>query len=410
MVLISRKFRIIRNYRPKEGATDFRAVAALGALTVAVFCIGTTESLPSGLLPQISRGLGVSLFAAGQLVTAYALTVLLCTLPLTHLTRRLRRRHLLIGLMALFVLANLGSALAPDYGLLLAARVLTALVHSLFWPVTTVVAVGLFSPGVRGRVLAIVNGATSVALVAGVPAGTWLGQQAGWRAAFAALSGVGLLAFAAIVIFLPVGERSEAPGVTASRPDRRRFYVILAVIVLTMTGTVAFMTYTVPFLTGVSGFSAGAISPLLLLRGIAGAAAITFAGRLADRLPRLSVVAPVAVVAASFFALYALGTDQLVVVAGLILTGLAMFVMINSVSTEVMAVAPGSLYIAGALSSSAFNLGIAAGSLFGGLILRAAGVRAVPLAAALAAAAALAVLLIDQAARPVPAPAKLPTS
>ena len=164
-----------------------RAVAALAALTVATLCISTTENLPSGLLPQMSAGLGVSLFAAGQLVTAYALTVLLCTLPLTHVTRRIARRPLLIGLMALFTLANLGSALAPDYGLLLASRIVTALVHALFWAVVTVVAAGLFAPAVRGRVLAVVNGAASFALVAGVPAGTWIGQEAGWRAAFWAI-------------------------------------------------------------------------------------------------------------------------------------------------------------------------------------------------------------------------------
>jgi predicted MFS family arabinose efflux permease len=379
-----------------RGGFGSRAVAALAALTVATFCISTTENLPSGLLPQMSAGLGVSLFAAGQLVTAYALTVLLCTLPLTHVTRRIARRPLLIGLMALFTLANLGSALAPDYGLLLASRIVTALVHALFWAVVTVVAVGLFAPAVRGRVLAVVNGATSVALVAGVPAGTWIGQEAGWRAAFAALSGVGLLAFAAIIAFLPAGVRSEAPGVEAARPDRRRFFVILAAIVLMMTGVSAFFTYTVPFLTGVSGFSARAISPLLLLRGAAGVAAMAFAGRLTDRRPRLAAAAPVALLAAAFFGLYAVGTVLLVAAVGMALTGLALFAMITAVSTELLAAAPGSLYIASACGSSAFNVGIAAGSLAGGLILHASGIRAVPLCAALLAAAALVVLLADQ--------------
>ena len=373
-----------------------RAVAAVAALTVATFCISTTENLPSGLLPQMSAGLGVSLFAVGQLVTAYALTVLLCTLPLTHVTRRIARRPLLIGLMALFTLANLGSALAPDYGLLLASRIATALVHALFWAVVTVVAAGLFAPAVRGRVLAVVNGATSFALVGGVPVGTWIGQEAGWRAAFAVLSGVGLLAFAAVVAFLPADARSEAPGVEAAKPDRRRFFVILAAIVLTMTGVSAFLTYTVPFLTGVSGFSARAISPLLLLRGAAGLAAMAVAGRLTDRRPRLAAAAPVALLAAAFFGLYGVGTVPLVAVGGMAMTGLALSAMITAVSTELLVVAPGSLYIASACGSSAFNLGIAAGSLAGGLILHASGIRAVPFAAAFLAAAALAVLLLFQ--------------
>jgi predicted MFS family arabinose efflux permease len=133
-----------------------------------------------------------------------------------------------------------------------------------------------------------------------------------------------------------------------------------------------------------------------LLRGAAGLAAMAFAGRLTDRCPRLAAAAPVALLAAAFFGLYAVGTVPLVVAGGMAMTGLALSAMITAVSTELLLVAPGSLYIASACGSSAFNLGIAAGSLGGGLILHSSGIRAVPFAAAFLAAAALAVLLLFQ--------------
>lgn len=120
------------------------AIWALCALMAATFCVVTTEHLPAGLLPQISSGLGVSLSAAGQLVTGYALTVMLLTVPLTYATRRIPRRPLLLGLMTVFVLAGMGSAVAPNYALLLVSRAVTALVHAVFWAVVTVTAMGLF--------------------------------------------------------------------------------------------------------------------------------------------------------------------------------------------------------------------------------------------------------------------------
>ncbi|MFJ3823551.1 MFS transporter [Streptomyces nodosus] len=372
------------------------AIAALGALMAATFCIVTTENLPAGLLPQISSGLGVSLSATGQLVTGYALTVTLLTVPLTYATRRIPRRPLLLGLMALFVLAGLSSAAAPNFALLLASRAVTALVHAVFWAVVTVTATGLFPPSVRGRIVAMVYGAGSMATILGVPAGSWIGQQAGWRVAFVALSGIGLIALVTVVVFLPSTAVTQTPASHTTAPDTPRYTVLLVTIVLAMTGLSMAFTYTVPFLTDVSGFSMQAVSPLLLLRGAVGIASVAVAGHLADHHPKLATTVPVALLSVSLIGMYLVGTVPLLAAVLMAASGVALFTMITTLTSELLAVAPGNLYIASAGGNAVFNAGTAAGAVLGGLVLSDFGVRSVTLAGGLLAAAALAVLLADQ--------------
>jgi DHA1 family inner membrane transport protein len=367
----------------------------------ATFCVSTTENLPAGLLPEISAGLDVSLSAAGQLVTGYALVVMLLTVPLTYATRRVPRRPLLLGLMALFVLAGLASALAPTFALLLASRAVTALVHAVFWAVVTVTATALFPVAVRGRVVAMVFGATSLATVLGVPAGSWVGQQAGWRAAFLALSAIGLVALVTVVLCLPSTASAEEAAAEQRVPDPARYVVLLITIVLTMTGLGAAFTYTVPFLLQVSGFSTEAISPLLLVRGAAGVAVLFLAGRLADRHPRPATVLPVALLAVSLLGMYVWGRVPLVAAVLMAVSGAALFAMITTLTSELLAVAPGDLYIASAVSNAVFNAGTAAGAAVGGMVLSGSGVRQVVLMGGLLVAAALVLLLVDQPARRV---------
>jgi DHA1 family inner membrane transport protein len=384
-----------------RGGSRAAAVAALGALWVGTFCVSTTENLPAGLLPQLSAGLRVSLFAVGQLVAGYALTVAVLSVPLAYATKRFSQRPLLITLMALFAVASLGSALAPDYGLLLAARVLTALVHCVWWAVVTVAAVGLYRPAVQGRVMSVLNSATAVATILGIPAGTWLGQQAGWRAAFVALSVLGLAALVLSAVFLPSAAKADAaPIATGIRPDARRYFVLLAAIVITLTGLTMAFTYTVPFLTSVSHFSDRAVSPLLLVRGGAGFASVALAGNLVDRVsPRLASVVPVATLAVAFLGLFAFGPVQVLAVAFIALSGVGLFTMLVSLTSEVLVIAPVNLYVASACSSAAFNVGATFGALFGGLLLPAFGVRSTAGVGGLLAVAAVVVLLAGRPSR-----------
>ncbi|WP_284117793.1 MFS transporter, partial [Streptomyces fragilis] len=386
------------NRAPAGAASGVRpaAIAALGALMAATFCVSTTENLPAGLLPEISAGLDVSLSAAGQLVTGYAVVVTVLSVPLTYATRRVPRRPLLLGLMALFVVASVASAAAPTFGLLLASRAVTALVHAVFWAVVTVTATSLFPVSVRGRVVAMVFGATSLATVLGVPAGSWIGQQAGWRAAFWVLAGIGLLAFVTVVLCLPSTGAAREDGDGRRAPDAARYVVLVVTIVLVMTGLGAAFTYTVPFLLEVSGFSTEAISPLLLVRGAAGVAVLFLAGRLADRYPRPATVVPVALLALSLLGTYAWGSSPVVAAVLTAMCGVALFAMITTLTSELLTVAPGDLFIASAVGNAAFNAGTAAGAAAGGMVLSASGVRAVMLIGGLLTAAGLAVLLADQ--------------
>ena len=171
---------------------------------------------------MIAKDLGSTTSAIGLLVTAYALVVVVASIPLTRLTRRLARRLLLSILLSVFVVAVCLSALAPNYWFLMSARMVTALSQALFWAVVTPTAAGLFRAEVRGRAISILYAGSSVAALAGVPVGTWLGQQTNWRVAFFALSGIGLLILVTIAALLPntpVGLGSADRG---SAPDRGR--------------------------------------------------------------------------------------------------------------------------------------------------------------------------------------------
>ena len=169
-----------------------RAVAALTALSFATFCFVTTEVLPTGLLTIISASLHRPVSQIGLLVTGYALVVLVASVPLARITKRIPRRRLLTGTLAILVLATLLAAGAPDFWVLLLARLLTGLAQAMFWAVVASTATGLFPPQVRGRVVARLSMGNAVAPVLGVPLGTWLAQQTNWRITFAVMSAVSL--------------------------------------------------------------------------------------------------------------------------------------------------------------------------------------------------------------------------
>jgi DHA1 family inner membrane transport protein len=355
------------------------ALAALAALGGAAFCFVTGETLPVGLLPQLSAGLSVSLSAVGLLVTIYALVVVAVSAPLTHLTRGIPRRPLLSGLLATFVLATLAASAAPSYGWLIAARVVIALAQALFWSIVAVVAVGLFPPRARGRAVAGVFAGSSIALILGVPAGTWIGQLAGWRLAFVGLSGLGLIDLAALAVLLPSMRSGEGHAAAGTHPDARRYLLTVLTTTLCVSGSFTAYTYVTAFLTRVSGLPLGAVAPILLLTGIADAAGVVVTGLLLDRRPTLARVGPVAVLATGLLALFAFGTSGgativLEACAGIGLSGVAI-----ALQSHVLVVAPRRTDIASAWYSASFNVGIATGPLVGGLVLSTLGLRFTPL-------------------------------
>jgi DHA1 family inner membrane transport protein len=195
-----------------------RAVATLIALALSTFTYVTTEILPIGLLPLIAGDLHVSQPAVGLLVSGYGLVVVVASLPLTRVTRRIPRRLLLSGLLGVFVLATAVSVVVADYWTLLGSRLVIALSQALFWSVVTPAAASLFDERVRGRALSILYGGSSLAGVVGIPVGTWIGQATGWRAAFLAMSGLGLLALIVVAALLPT--TAAAPARPTTDPHR----------------------------------------------------------------------------------------------------------------------------------------------------------------------------------------------
>lgn len=371
----------------------WHAPALLGALMLAAFTFNTAENLPVGLLGQISTGLRVSLPAAGLLVTGYGLTVAVASLPLAHATRTVPRRHVLAGLLATLVVSGAAGALAGSYEQLLVARLLTALAQALFWAVLGPVAVGLFAPRVRGRVVGALSVAGSLALVLGVPAGTWLGRHGDWRTPVAALTVPALVSLVTIAALLPTSRPQDAPAAYGTRPDARRFALVLTAGTLSATGAFAGYTYVVPFLGEVSGFTPAAVRLLLVVFGVACLAGTAVTGALLDRFPESALTAAVAVQTVGMLGLGTAGGRPVPAVVFLVLTGGALGPVFMAAQNAMLHCAPGRTDIALAADSGLYNAGIAAGAALGGLILPAYGVRSVFLAGGLLTAGALAVLL-----------------
>lgn len=188
-----------------------RLPPALLALTIGAFGIGTTEFVIMGLLQQVATDLGVSLTAAGLLISGYALGVSIGAPVLTLLSARWPRKAVLVSLMVVFTLGNLACALAPDYASLMVARVLTSLAHGTFFGVGAVVATSLVPPERRASAISLMFAGLTVATLLGVPAGAWLGLQLGWRATFWAVTMIGVLATAAVALWVPAAAGAAAP-------------------------------------------------------------------------------------------------------------------------------------------------------------------------------------------------------
>jgi predicted MFS family arabinose efflux permease len=382
------------------------AVAALVALGAAAFCFVTSENLPIGLLQVISTSIHSSVSSIGLLVTAYAAVVVVGSAPLTHLAQRLPRRALVCGLLGAFVLGTLAAGAAPGYWWLLLARVLAAMAQAVFWSVAAVTGISLFPPEVQGRAVAGVLGGGTLAVVIGVPAGAWLGEQGGWRLPFFVLSGVGVVILVAVALLLPAYHPSDTHAGLATDPSRRRFYALIATTMLVIGGFFTLDTYVSTFVTHVSHLAAHDVAIALFAGGVGGLAGVTAAGTWHDRLPRAATIAPPAVMTGALWGLFVAGTVPVAAVALLGAAGFAVGGVVVANQNRIMVVAPGSTDVASAWSSAAFNVGIAGGSLMGGIVVPALGIHQTALVGALLAMAGLAVITFDVAASPAPVGAR----
>lgn len=365
------------------------------AVAATTFSVVTTEMLPVGLLTSLSSGLGVSDGTAGLTVTLPGVVAALAALLLPVAVRRADRRTVLCALMALLAAANLLSALAPAFGVLLAARVLVGVCIGGVWAIAAGLGVRLVREESAGRATTVIFSGIAVASVLGVPAGTFLGELAGWRWAFVvmgafALAVAGLLA--AVLVPLPASAAVRLgafPGLLRNARLRAGLFVVL----LLVTGHFAAYTYVRPVLERVPDLGAGLISGLLLVYGIAGIAGNFAGGTLAARDPRRALLAISAGLAAAVLLLGPAGGSLLASVALLVAWGLAYGGVSVSAQEWVLAAAPRAREAASALFAGVFNAAIALGALTGGLVADGVGTTAVLwLGGGLAAVALLVVL------------------
>lgn len=368
---------------------------ALYALTIGAFGIGTTEFVIMGVLEQVAADLDVSIRQAGLLISGYALGVFVGAPLLTIASARWPRKKVLVALMVIFTLGNLACALAPNYSLLMIARVVTSLAHGTFFGVGSVVATGLVAPDKRASAIATMFTGLTVATLLGVPAGAWLGHEYGWRTTFWAITGVGVLATLVIALMVPRNSGDgEALGWRKSLASIGRPTVLLGLLMtaLGIAGVFTVFTYIQPMLTGIAGFSQEAVSLILLVFGVGMIVGNLLGGRLADRGLAPALIITLAVLAAvlGLFPL-ALGYQWTTVVfVGLL--GMAGFATVAPLQLWVLNRAEGAASLASSFNIGAFNLGNAIGAGLGGVVIERSGsFTAVPGAAALVALTGLAV-------------------
>lgn len=362
---------------------------ALYALTAGAFGIGVTEFVIMGLLIDVGADLGVSIPAAGLLISAYALGVVAGAPLLAAFTGRWPKKTLLLALMLVFSIGNLACALAPDYGSLMAARVVTAFAHASFFGVGSVVATGLVPASRKASAIAFMFTGLTVANILGVPFGTWLGQAHGWRMTFFAVTAIGLAAMVAIAWLVPAGDDDAEPvpagAMLASLGDAGVLLGLLTTI-LSWIGVFAAFTYIAPILTEVTGFAESAVSPILLVFGGGLILGNYLGGRFADRrlapamLGSLLLLSVVLVVFS--FAIH----DRLAAVIATGLFGVAAFATVAPLQMWILERAgPAGEQLASTFNIAAFNLGNALGAWIGGMVISSgAGLDAVIAIAAIA--------------------------
>jgi DHA1 family inner membrane transport protein len=367
------------------------------ALSVGAFGIGVTEFAPMGLLPVIAGDLHVSIPAAGLLISAYALGVMIGAPLMTLTTGRVPRRTLLIALAGIFTLGNLLAAMSTGYGMLLVARIVTSFNHGAFFGVGSIVAAGLVPPQRRAGAVAAMFMGLTIANVVGVPLATWAGEHLGWRMSFLGISGLGVATMVALRLTLPVLPAPTGGNAMAELRVLTRGRV-LGALALTVVGSSAMFTvftYIVPILRDATHASLGFVTAMLVTYGLGLTAGNWLGGRFADRsVDRTLIItlASLAIILVAFAMLMPFAAPTAILV---FLWGVASFALVPPLQVRVMAAAADAPNLASSVNIGAFNLGNAIGAALGGGVIAAGwGYPAVALAGAAAAALGLGATLM----------------
>jgi len=350
---------------------------ALFALTLSAFAIGTTEFVIVGLVPTIAQDLAVSLPSAGLLVSLYALGVAVGAPVLTALTGRWKRKTVLLTIMVLFVLGNLLAWVAPGYESLIAARILTGLAHGVFFSIGSTIATGLVSKEKEASAIAIMFTGLTVALVTGVPLGTWIGQNFGWRATFMVVAVLGLVALIGSALLVPKNLKQSAPAKISQQLKvltQPRLLLVYGMTAVGYGGTFVAFTFLAPILEQVSGFESSAIGLIMLVYGVSVAVGNIWGGRLADRMGPVKALHIIfTALALVLLAFTFAASNPVSSVLTVLIWGAFAFGNVPGLQVYVVQLAekyaPEAVDVASGLNIAAFNVGIALGSILGGVII-----------------------------------------
>lgn len=377
--------------------------AALWALTISAFGIGTTEFVIVGLLPTVANDLKTSIASAGLLVSLYALGVAVGAPILTALTSRIDRKKLLLGVMVLFIIGNGLASIAPSFITLILARILTGFAHGVFFSIGATIAASLVPEDKRASAIAIMFAGLTVAIVTGVPLGTYIGQHFGWRATFIGVAALGIIGLIASNLLIPDSLQKSKPLQLKDQLKVLKNPAILLVLAITALGyggTFVSFTYMAPLLENISGFSADATSLLLLIYGIAIALGNVIGGKVANKKPIKALMIMFVLQALVLLVLSFTVFNKIATVITLFAMGILAFSNVPGLQLYVVQMAekylPGTEDVASALNIAAFNVGIAIGAFIGGHVVESAlGIQSTPWVGAVLVAIGFLVTLIS---------------
>ena len=358
--------------------TRTRLPISVYVIALTIFCLGTSEFMLAGLLPDMATDLDVSIPSAGGLISAFAIGMLAGAPVMALLTLRLPRRLTLIAACLVFGAAHVVGALADDYLLLLATRIVAALACATFWAVGAVTAVTVSPAGSTARALAIVLGGLTLANVLGVPAGTWIGDRLGWQSAFAAVAVATLIATIATALFVPETGAEDARTPLRERVQaelavfrQSRLWAALATTTMYQAAVFCAFSYLAPLLTDVAGLPSSQVPIVLLVFGVGTLIGISIGGRFADRSALTNIFISLIAMATSLVALAAVAHSPTLVVGGVFVFGVAAFSIASAINARVFKLAADAPTLAAAVNVSAFNVGNAIGPWIGGLAISA---------------------------------------
>jgi DHA1 family inner membrane transport protein len=369
-------------------------------LTLSAFAIGTAEFVIAGVLPQVAASLGITEGQAGNLITAYAMAIVVGGPILTLWLARFEKRTVLLGLMALFIAGNLIGAVTTNYVVLLVSRVIAGLTQGPFYGIGAVVATKLVSDKLAGQAVGQMFAGLTLANVLGVPLGTWIGNALGWNTTFLFISGLGLITTIAIAVFVPAQGRDSAAASIGGQLGAFRDRNLLASLAITALGWVGFMTfygYIAPVAERVAGFGAADLTWVLVIVGIGLVIGNTLGGRTADANLRLSLILWPAAMIVSLIVAGLVAPFKWPFLAAAFVFGVASFANVPPMQMRVMKYGKGAPELAATANISAFNLANALGGLIGGAIVDSSlGANAIPFAAAIVPSIALVFILSQE--------------